>query len=124
MLDTCHFELHVDSLTSARHFYVDLLGLEILQELPPIRLLALRAGPVRISIFETDTKATGESRAHIIFRTNDLDATLRTLRARGLAFDGSLEEAPGFMKYVSLHDPSGNYLEIAQYLRDPLAATP
>jgi predicted enzyme related to lactoylglutathione lyase len=123
-LDTCHFEIHVHSLEAAHEFYVGKLGFEVLQQAPPINLLAVRAGNIRISIFadvaRTDVIASARAGSHIIYRTPDLDAAIDGLRKVGIEVPEKISEAPGFMKYVSIRDPSGNLLEIAQYLRDPL----
>ena len=42
-----HVEVHVSSLSVAKEFYVSKLGLEVLEEIPPINIMALRAGNVR-----------------------------------------------------------------------------
>jgi catechol 2,3-dioxygenase-like lactoylglutathione lyase family enzyme len=123
-IDTCHFEIHVHSLEAAKAFYVDVLGLEILQETPAIRLLAVKAGAVRISIFANataaDVEAASAAGGHVIFRTPQLAATIEKLRRADIGVP-EVSEAPGFMRYVALRDPSGNLVEIAEYLRDPLA---
>lgn len=123
-LDTCHVEVHVHSLDAAHEFYVGKLGFEVLQHAPAINLLAVQAGNIRISIFadvaQADVVASTRAGSHIIYRTPDLDATINALRKAGVDLPEKISEAPGFMKYISIHDPSGNLLEIAQYLRDPL----
>lgn len=114
------FELHVRDLASARHFYVDQLGLPVLQETAAINLLAVRAGTARLSIFgdRTDRGETGWTQ--FTLGTHDIDATITELRARGIAVHGQPIEAPGFMRFVIVRDPEGNTVGIAQYLRDPL----
>lgn len=122
-IDTCHFGLHVHSLHEAREFYVTVLGLKVLQEVPQINLLALRAGDVRLSLLAdvSADEAASASRAggSVIFRTRDLAATVAALKQKGMQV-GPASEAPGFMKFVTLRDPSGNLVQVAQYLRDPL----
>jgi catechol 2,3-dioxygenase-like lactoylglutathione lyase family enzyme len=123
-LDTCHFEIHVHSLDAANDFYVGKLGFEVLQHAPAIGLLAVQVGRTRISIFadalQTEVGASVRAGGHIIYRTLDLEATIDALRNVGIEVPEKISEAPGFMKYISIRDPSGNLLEIAQYLRDPL----
>jgi catechol 2,3-dioxygenase-like lactoylglutathione lyase family enzyme len=122
-IDSCHFGIHVHSLAEAQAFYVDILGFEILQLTPAINLLAVRAGSVRISIFADATReqvtAAAKTGGQIIFRTASLDRTIEGLRTAGLEVS-AVTEAPGFMKFIALSDPSGNRVEIADYLRDPL----
>lgn len=117
----CHVELHVTNLDAARHFYVDQLGLAVLQETPAIRLLALRVGNLRVSIFGDATNPGGAGRVHLVLGTEDIEGTVDKLMRRGVTFAGPVADAPGFCRFVQTHDPDGNLVEIAQYLRDPLA---
>lgn len=125
-IDTCHFEIHVHSLNEAKFFYIDALGLELLQDAPAIQMIAVKAGSVRISIFADatidDIGGATAAGGHIIFRTMDIDATITRLRIAGVAVPDKIAEAPGFMRYIAVRDPSGNLLEIAEYQRDPLVA--
>lgn len=123
-LEIQHVEIHVSSLQRAKEFYVGQLGLEVLEELPSLNLLALKAGDVRISVFggyePNEAPFAKKASTHIIFRTADLDATVRELRNRGVVFTGDVFEAPGFIRDIATLDPDGNVIEIAEYLRDPL----
>ena len=121
-LTTCHFELSVSDLDRARAFYVGGLGLEVLDEVPAIGLLAVRAGGVRLSMFADPDARAGT--AHVVFRTDDLDETVRVLGDRGVTFAGDIQLAPGFCRFVAAADPDGNLVEFAQYLRDPLRPNP
>ncbi len=120
-LDCCHFGLQVASLDQARHFYVDALALTVLQDMPAMGLLAVRAGGVRLSIFEVPAP-TLIPEGSIILRTDNLDQFVAVLADAGIAPEGHVHEAPGFMRYIILRDPSGNPIGIAEYQRDPLAA--
>lgn len=120
-----HIEIHVSSLERAKEFYADKLGLEVIEELPHLNLLALKAGDVRVSIFggfQSDVnlpeRRTG---THIIFRTKNLENAIKELQDRGVKFLGDVFEAPGFIRDIATTDPDGNIIEIAQYLRDPLS---
>ena len=113
--------LRLSDLAQAREFYVTKLGLEVIEEYPT--MIAVRAGSVRFSIFaggkrhgadEDDPPAT------LMLGTDDLDAKMQELAARGVDFDGEVQTAPGFMRYVSLLDPDGNQVYVAQYLGNPL----
>ena len=113
--------VRLTDLALAREFYVDKLGLEVIEEYPT--MVAVRAGSVRFSIF-AGGKAHGADEddppSTMILGTKDLDATMQELSSRGIEFDGEVQTAPGFMRYISLLDPDGNQLYIAQYLGDPL----
>ncbi len=116
-----HFGLHVRDLASARRFYVDQLGLTVLQDTPSMRLLAVRAGDVRLSIFGDRTDTSGEGPCQIILATENLNAAITELEQRGLSPIHPPVEAPGFMTFVNILDPDGNRIGIVEYLRDPLA---
>ncbi len=122
-IDTCHFTIHVHSIEAAKAFYVDQLGFEVLQETPANSLLAVQAGTVLLSIVADvslpEVDAAAKAGAQVIFRTPSLEDTVEVLKEVGLQLS-SVSEAPGFMKYVTLNDPSGNRVAIAEYLRDPL----
>ena len=124
-LDTCHFGIHVHSLEEARAFYVDKLGFEILRYAPEIKVLAVRAGNIRLSmiadISKVESAACASVGGSIIFRTDDLDETIATLTGLGIDVPAPTI-ASDLMRYVVVHDPSGNPVQIAQYMRDPLAA--
>lgn len=120
-----HCEVHVTSIGKVRDFYTNKLGLPVLDDMPELNLLAVKAGSVRLSIFGGYApKAEGDEErcgCHVIFRTDDLEATIDELSARGVVFQGEFTEAGGFIRDIATTDPDGNRIEIAQYLRDPLA---
>lgn len=117
-----HFSMHVHDLPAARRFYVDQLGLPVLQETAALNLLAVRAGNVRLSMIGDRTDTTGEGPLLIVLATQNIEATTDELKRRGVEVDGPPTEAKGFMRYINVRDPDGNTVAIAQYLRDPLLA--
>ena len=123
-LEIQHVEIHVSSRERAFGFYVDKLGLELIEETPELNLFSVKAGGVRISIFSGYEPNTNphekKASTHIIFRTEDIGKTVVELTKRGLVFNTEIFEAPGFLKGIETADPDGNIIEIAQYLRDPL----
>ena len=123
---TCsHLVLNVSDVKAARAFYVDKLGLEILEEAP--KFLALKAGDVRISLFPGGTKLDMEKEApnlKPILRTQDLDREVKRLRELKVVFEGEIQEAPGFMRHIAFSDPDNNMLFLGQYLADPLKEKP
>jgi predicted enzyme related to lactoylglutathione lyase len=119
-----HVEIHVSSLEKAKDFYVTKLGLEILEEIPSLNLLAVKAGAVRISIFggyePNPNPFEKKAGTHIILRTENIETTKEELTKRGVVFKGEIFEAPGFIRDIATTDPDGNVIEIAEYQRDPL----
>jgi len=124
-LECSHIMLTVSDIKSARNFYIDQLEMPIVEEYPS--MFAFRAGNVRFTVVGGGTKQSADSEfpdppATIMFRTEDIDATVASLKSRGVEFLGDIEEAPGFMRHIALRDPDNYYLYIAQYVRDPLVA--
>jgi predicted enzyme related to lactoylglutathione lyase len=97
--------------------------LEMIEEIPHLNLISIKAGGVRISIFggyETSKQFEKKTGTHLILRTENLLATRDELIKRGMQFVGDIFEAPGFLRCITTADPDGNVIEIAEYLRDPL----
>ena len=67
------------------------------------------------------TMTTSPAPTDYVLGTDDIEAAVDRLIGRGILFTGQVTEAPGFCRFVQTHDPDGNLVEIAQYLRDPLA---
>jgi catechol 2,3-dioxygenase-like lactoylglutathione lyase family enzyme len=84
-------KLPAQDLERARAFYRDKLGLEPVEE----RMGGLRylCGPTEFHLFLSSGKPSGTS-TQMGFEVEDLDATLATLRERGVTFERF--EMPGF----------------------------
>ena len=50
--------------------------------------------------------------ATVVFEVDDLEGTMTALRARDVAFEGEVNEGPGYGRFVSFRDPDGNMLQI------------
>lgn len=114
-----HFELHVRDLAAAKLFYVDRLGLPVLQETPAMNLLAVLVGESRMSIFGNRTDANGAGPSQIILAVDDIDEAVADLERKGVAVSGPPVTAGTFLKFVTVLDPDGNTVAVSQYLRAP-----
>lgn len=114
----------MSSLEKPKEFYVEKLGLEVLDEIPGLHLISLRAGGVRISIFggfqAKSPNAKNQAGTHLVFRTEDIEKTVEELKSKSVVFKGGITEAPGFVKFAETTVFDGNVIEFGQYLRDPL----
>lgn len=115
---TCnHLTCVTGDATAAKDFYIDKLGLELLDDHG--KFFSARAGEVRLSFFES-SEMRGDGNMRIVLRTQDLDATASELAAKGINLLEEVVEAPGFFKFITLGDPDGNVVHIGEYFRDPL----
>jgi catechol 2,3-dioxygenase-like lactoylglutathione lyase family enzyme len=115
---TCnHISQGCSDLEQSFDFYVNKLGLTLLQRWP--KMFAVRAGEVRISVFQTNEVSTSGN-VEIILRTDNIEAAKDSIRNNNIPLIQDIVEAPGFMRFFSLKDPDGNVLHIGEYLRDPL----
>lgn len=124
-LEIQHVEIRVSSLEEAKEFYVNKLELTIIEEIPALHLIALKAGNIRISIFggfekKSKQKVGKYSGTHLIFRTKNLDKTIAKLTSKGIKFIGEIVVAGDFMKDLATTDPDGNLIEFAEYLKEPI----
>ena len=116
-----HFELHVRDLGAARRFYVDQLGLPVLQETPAMNLLAVLVGGSRMSIFGDRTDGAGSGHSQIILAVDNIERAVTDLEAKGVQVSGPPVTAGAFLRFVTTHDPDGNTVAVSQYLRNAIA---
>jgi catechol 2,3-dioxygenase-like lactoylglutathione lyase family enzyme len=50
--------------------------------------------------------------ATVVFEVDDLERTMTALRAKDVAFEGEVNDVPGYGRFVSFRDPDGNLLQI------------
>ena len=100
----------------ARHFYIDLLGMQEIEKPEGLKQRGgfwLAVGPqeVHVSIEEADIDRA-VTKAHLAYRVDDLDGLCTLLRANGIetAFDVPFQ---GYSR-CHLRDPFGNRVELMQ----------
>ncbi|MEE8156208.1 MAG: VOC family protein [Phycisphaerales bacterium] len=107
----------VSDLSTAKSWYQDVLGFELLFELPDQQFCEL-ASPVdrvtvglsQVSDFKTGSGTT------LTFGVRDIAVARTVLEHRGVRFDGPTEEIPGIVKLASLFDPDNNRLMLYESL--------
>jgi predicted enzyme related to lactoylglutathione lyase len=98
----------------ARDFYVDVLGLELVQDTrmgPDMRWVMVRppGAETAITLVTWFPSMPAGSLRGLVLEAADLEDTLETLRRRGADISGGIETAP-WGRYVELADPDGNGL--------------
>jgi predicted enzyme related to lactoylglutathione lyase len=111
----------MSDLKSMKDFYVNKLGLRLLEE--EEHFFAAAAGDVRFSFFEGAKKyPINEDSAglSIMLRCNDIIKTRDEIAGKGIELLSDITEAPGFLKYITIEDPDNNIVHIAEYLKEPV----
>jgi len=96
-------------IARARHFYSEVLGLDI--ETEGDSDMELRAGQVTLDVFDPSSigQPFAPSPAGLALRVADVDAARAELEAKGVVFDGETIET-GVCRQAWFKDPDGNAL--------------
>ncbi len=112
--------LAVKDLAAARKFYVGKLGLKVVDEAGS-EALTIESGSSKIVVYRSQFAGTNQATAATWLVGNELDAIVRDLKAKGLAFEhydftGMTREGDihvsGKIRTAWLKDPDGNILAI------------
>lgn len=109
----------VSDLSTAKSWYQDVLGFELLFELPDQQFgeLASPVDRVTVGLSQVGDFKTG-SGTTLTFGVRDIEEARNLLEHRGVRFDGPTEEIPGIVKLASLFDPDNNRLMQYESLGD------
>ena len=101
--------LLTQDLARAKHFYADVLGLEI--ETQGDSDMEFRLGQVTLDVFDPSSigQAFAPNPAGIALRVTDVDTARSELEAKGVVFDGETIET-GVCRQAWFKDPDGNAL--------------
>ena len=117
-----HAVVRVNSIGTAKDFYLNKLGLELLEDSG--NFFAAKAGEVRLSFFAgyeklelTENPKTGVS---LIFRVDNLESAQIKLESKGIKPFGEVIDIPNFHKFLEYEDPDGNVFFLAQYYKEPV----
>ena len=117
-----HAVVRVTSIENAKDFYLNKIGLELLEESGSF--FAAKAGNVRLSFFGGYEKpeALGDPKTGVslIFRTDNLENAAKELEAKGIKPFGEVIDIPNFHKFLEYEDPDGNVFFLAEYKVEPV----
>ena len=105
-----HLFVHVRDLERARRFYVDYVGLEVLQEGGGYLRLG-GSGGFDMGIEERPESSVGAVGVEIVIRVPDVDAAAARLRAAGIDVTEPADQ-PWGARHAWLHDPDGYRLAL------------
>lgn len=108
-----HVSINVSDVDAAAKFYVDVLGLDVLER-PDLGFpgLWLRSGSQEIHLLGIPSGPPVKEQ-HFAFAVDDLKAVRKRLEAHGIRLSKDAE-IPGVCIQAFAHDPSGNMIEFNQ----------
>ena len=108
-----HVSINVDNVAKAAPFYTDVLGMRKLER-PDFGFpgLWLECGGQQIHLIEVHDHVAPDGQ-HFALRVDDIDATLRELRAKGVTVSDAID-IPGAGRQAFFKDPAGNLIELNQ----------
>ena len=113
-----HITVRVSDIIQAKDFYIEKLGLTLLDENPAF--FAAQAGHIRFSFFGgykiTEEASENYAGVQIIFSVADIEEAKTKLLEKGLTLTKDITNANNYLKFILLKDPDGIVISIAQYL--------
>jgi predicted enzyme related to lactoylglutathione lyase len=119
--DAVHCDLRVTDLAGALEWYTTNLGFSVRHHLPDMGWAALQTPVpgVRVGLTAVERMPPAGGGAVLTFNVRDVDAARAYLETReGIRFDGETCTIEGWVRLVTLYDPGGNTLMLAQSLRE------
>ncbi len=110
-----HIALRVTDYARARQFYTEVLELPVMGQIPGKEIEFLGIGGTTIELMGgADPESLAKPQAgliHLAFEVEDVDATYRELRDRGVTFTVE-PKSVGDLRVAFFVDPDGNELEL------------
>lgn len=117
-----HAVIRVVSIEAAKDFYINKLGLELLEDSG--NFFAAKAGGVRLSFFagydKPEASEDPKTGVSLIFRVDNLENTVKELESKGIKPFGDIIDIPNFHKFLEYEDPDGNVFFLAEYKVEPV----
>jgi predicted enzyme related to lactoylglutathione lyase len=107
---------NVADVDKAKKFYGDVLGLKPMFEMPGWAEFSHAKGATAIGLAAPRPDAPATPGATVVLSVDDMDLARKELSARGVRFDGAVEEIPGIVRLSTFVDPFGNRVQLAQSL--------
>ncbi|HBY64249.1 MAG TPA: hypothetical protein DEH78_30875 [Solibacterales bacterium] len=106
----------VPDMDAARRFYTETLGLKVIYQMEGWMEFAAEAGQPTVAI--SDSPAIGGGGATVVWRVADIEKSRAELVAKGVRFEGKIEEFPGVVRVATFRDPAGNPGQLVQLLME------
>jgi catechol 2,3-dioxygenase-like lactoylglutathione lyase family enzyme len=109
----------------AKEFYVNVLGMELLQDMPmddSMRWVQVRpnGSEASITLVTWFPSMPAGSLKGLVLETDDMEATIAELASRGFVIEGDIDEQP-WGRFVMFEDPDGNGIVLRAPVRGDAA---
>jgi predicted enzyme related to lactoylglutathione lyase len=105
----------VNDLDAAKKFYGEVLGLQKTFEMEGWCEFSHAEGAASIGLSRLREDDT-EGGATVVLRVDDLALVQTQMKAKGVGFEGEVNEVPGVVRIATFRDPAGNRLQLVQVL--------
>ncbi len=105
----------VKDLEEAKKFYGEVLGLKKTLEIEGWAEFSHAQGAAAIGLSKNPLPGQAAG-APVVLKVEDLDKARQQLSARGVTFEGEVQEIPGVVRIATFRDPFGNRLQLVQAL--------
>jgi catechol 2,3-dioxygenase-like lactoylglutathione lyase family enzyme len=106
-----HLFMEVSDMTAARRFWIDALGLELLDDRGAYIAVGGNGG-FAIGIEQVPDGQVSADGPEITLRVDDVDATVARLRELGVQIETEPADQPWQARHAWLHDPDGRRMSI------------
>lgn len=117
-----HSVIRVNDINSAKEFYLNKLGLELLEDSG--NFFAAKSGNVRLSFFggyqKPDDPEDVRTGVSLIFRVENLEQAKKELAEKGINPLGDVIDIPNFHKFLEYEDSDGTVFFLAEYHVEPV----
>jgi catechol 2,3-dioxygenase-like lactoylglutathione lyase family enzyme len=102
----------------AKDFYVNVLGMELLQDMPMSESMRwIQVGPkgseASITLVTWFDSMPAGSLKGLVLETLDMESTIADIASRGFVIDGEIDEQP-WGRFITFDDPDGNGIVLRQ----------
>lgn len=104
----------VSDINAAKKFYGEVLGLKKTFEIEGWCEFSHAEGAASIGLNQLPDR--DERGATLVLRVDDLARVQKELSAKGVKFEGEVQEVPGVVRLATFRDPDGNRLQLCQVL--------
>jgi len=113
----------VSDQDKAKEFYTEVLGLEVMQDMPmdaTSRWIQVRppGSEASLTLVTWFPSMPAGSLKGLVLETDDLEATITEMASKGFTIDGQIDEQP-WGRFITFDDPDGNGI----VLRQPVAGS-